>query len=127
MRREGVELEEGASDPPSHVAGSNLWKQPKHLSTMQHDINQPKYFLCCAEEGVELEEGAFDMLSRVANGDLRKAITTLQSAVRLKGLSVRADTLLDVAGQVGRQFRILSWSLRAIKRVMFSCETRFAG
>jgi len=33
---------------------------------------------------VTLEEGAFDTLSHVANGDLRKAITTLQSAVRWK-------------------------------------------
>ena len=30
-----------------------------------------------------------EALSRVSNGDLRKAITTLQSAVRLKGLQVR--------------------------------------
>lgn len=30
-----------------------------------------------------------EALSRVSNGDLRKAITTLQSAVRLKGPQVR--------------------------------------
>lgn len=37
-----------------------------------------------AEEGVELQEGAMETLAKVSGGDLRKAITTLQSAVRLK-------------------------------------------
>ena len=42
-----------------------------------------------AAEGVTLEDGGMEALSRVSNGDLRKAITTLQSAVRLKGSQVR--------------------------------------
>lgn len=42
-----------------------------------------------AAEGVTLEAGSMEGLSRVSNGDLRKAITTLQSAVRLKGPQVR--------------------------------------
>ena len=37
-----------------------------------------------AEEGVELAEGAMEALGRVSGGDLRRGITTLQSAVRLK-------------------------------------------
>ena len=37
-----------------------------------------------AEEGVALQTGAMETLGRVAGGDMRKAITTLQSAVRLK-------------------------------------------
>ncbi len=37
-----------------------------------------------AEEGVTLEAGAMDTLGKVAGGDMRKAITTLQSAVRLR-------------------------------------------
>ena len=37
-----------------------------------------------AAEGVSLGEGAMDTLGKVSGGDLRKAITTLQSAVRLK-------------------------------------------
>ncbi len=49
---------------------------------------------------MSLEDGAFDTLSHVANGDLRKAITLLQSAVRLKGAAVSSDTVLDVAGAV---------------------------
>jgi DNA polymerase III gamma/tau subunit len=41
-----------------------------------------------------------ETLSRVSNGDLRKAITTLQSASRLKGPVVEPQTLLDVSGAV---------------------------
>lgn len=57
-----------------------------------------------------MDEGTFETLSRVANGDLRKAITTLQSAVRLRGPAVAPATVLDVAGavpevRVGRQGR----------------------
>lgn len=33
---------------------------------------------------MELQEGAMETLGKVSGGDLRKAITTLQSAVRLK-------------------------------------------
>eukprot|EP00884_Botryococcus_braunii_P009525 jgi/Botrbrau1/18574/Bobra.0367s0018.1 len=40
------------------------------------------------------------VLARVSGGDLRKAITTLQSAVRLKGAEVETQTLLDVSGAV---------------------------
>ncbi|CAL8469989.1 g9531 [Coccomyxa elongata] len=54
----------------------------------------------CTEEGVELQEGAMETLGKVSGGDLRKAITTLQSAVRLKGLKVHPQTLLDVSGAV---------------------------
>ena len=37
-----------------------------------------------AEEGVTLAPGAMETLSKVSGGDLRRAITTLQSAVRLQ-------------------------------------------
>ena len=37
-----------------------------------------------AEEEVKLEPGAMETLGKVAGGDMRKAITTVQSAVRLK-------------------------------------------
>jgi replication factor C subunit 2/4 len=43
----------------------------------------------CAAEGVEMEQGAMATLGRVSGGDLRKAITTLQSAVRLKGAVIK--------------------------------------
>ena len=37
-----------------------------------------------AEEGVELEPGTMEVLGKVSNGDMRRAITSLQSAVRLQ-------------------------------------------
>ncbi len=55
---------------------------------------------CGAVEGVTLEDGTLESLSKVASGDLRKAITTLQSAVRLRGSPVAPQTVLDVAGAV---------------------------
>lgn len=51
-----------------------------------------------AEEGVKLEPGAMETLGKVAGGDMRKAITTLQSAVRLKvrcAMSGRLSTALQ--------------------------------
>ena len=54
----------------------------------------------CASEGVALLPGAREALERVAGGDLRRAITVLQSAVRLKGPEVSAETLEDVSGAV---------------------------
>ena len=41
-----------------------------------------------AEEGVTLQSGAMETLGKVAGGDMRKAITTLQSAVRLRVSSI---------------------------------------
>eukprot|EP00879_Flechtneria_rotunda_P011726 GHRR01012247.1.p1 GENE.GHRR01012247.1~~GHRR01012247.1.p1 ORF type:complete len:280 (+),score=47.21 GHRR01012247.1:488-1327(+) len=42
----------------------------------------------CSKEDVQLDPGAFTLLAQVAGGDLRKAVTTLQSAVRLGGSKV---------------------------------------
>lgn len=53
-----------------------------------------------AAEGVELGEGALETLSTLAAGDMRAAITTLQSAVRLRGSTVTPDALHDAAGAV---------------------------
>ncbi len=41
---------------------------------------------------MKLEAGAMETLGKVAGGDMRKAITTLQSAVRLR---VGSSTALD--------------------------------
>ncbi len=38
----------------------------------------------CADEDVDLAEGALETLAKASRGDLRRAITSLQSAVRLK-------------------------------------------
>ena len=54
----------------------------------------------CSSEGVTLQPGAKEALERVARGDLRRAITVLQSAVRLRGSEVSAETLEDVSGAV---------------------------
>lgn len=67
---------------------------------MHGDIIHERISHICNNEKVVLEDDAFQTLSRVANGDLRKAITLLQSAVRLKGTPVERQTVLDVAGAV---------------------------
>jgi replication factor C subunit 2/4 len=49
---------------------------------------------------VALDDEAMATLSAVSGGDLRKAITTLQSAVRLSGATISRAAILDVSGQV---------------------------
>ena len=70
--------------------------------------------LLAAAEGVTLEGKSLETLARVSNGDLRKAITTLQSAVRLQGPRVRPQTVLDVAGAI---------PAAAVQTVMRACAT----
>jgi len=41
-----------------------------------------------------------ETLGNVSGGDMRKAITTLQSAFRLKGSPVNCQTIMDVAGTI---------------------------
>jgi replication factor C subunit 2/4 len=53
-----------------------------------------------AAEGVELGAGACEALADVAGGDMRRAITALQSAVRLHGSPVTPRAVHDVAGAV---------------------------
>ncbi|KAL6767153.1 RFC4 [Auxenochlorella protothecoides x Auxenochlorella symbiontica] len=69
--------------------------KPLHGTVIDDRINH-----ICQVEGVELGPDALCTLSRVAGGDMRRAITTLQSAVRLGGSPVRPQTLMDVAGVV---------------------------
>jgi len=70
--------------------------------------------LLFAAEDVTLEGKSMETLARVSNGDLRKAITTLQSAVRLQGPRVRPQTVLDVAGAIPPA---------AVQAVMCACAT----
>lgn len=49
---------------------------------------QDRIDFVCAKESVALEPDAFQLLASISGGDLRKAVTTLQSAVRLSGGSV---------------------------------------
>ena len=53
----------------------NSWLILRHLI---YDLRS------CADEEVELEKGALETLAKVSRGDLRRAITSLQSAYRLK-------------------------------------------
>ena len=57
----------------------------------------------CQREGVEITPEAMQSLGEVSGGDMRKTITTLQSAVRLRGSPVERQTVLDVAGAVPRE------------------------
>jgi replication factor C subunit 2/4 len=57
----------------------------------------------CRAEGVEITPEAMTALGEVSGGDMRKTITTLQSAVRLRGTPVERQTVLDVAGAVPRE------------------------
>ncbi|CAD7695323.1 unnamed protein product [Ostreobium quekettii] len=69
--------------------------RPLQLDGLERRIRE-----ICGMEGVEVSDGAMRTLDMVAGGDMRKAVTTLQSAVRLKGTPVESATLLDVGGVV---------------------------
>lgn len=66
-----------------------------HEDTIRDRINH-----ICDLEGVELAPGAMATLDKVSQGDMRRAITCVQSAFRLKGSPVSSQTLIDVSGQV---------------------------
>eukprot|EP00873_Tetraselmis_striata_P019827 jgi/Tetstr1/440091/TSEL_028449.t1 len=66
----------------------------------QQAVMSERILRICGEEGVTLQDGAMLSLSKVSGGDLRKAITTLQSAVRLGGNDVQSSTIIDVAAVV---------------------------
>lgn len=51
-------------------------------------LSDAKWCSMCSKEDVQLDQDAFSLLAQVSAGDLRKAVTTLQSAVRLGGTKV---------------------------------------
>ncbi len=57
--------------------------KPLHEGIINERINH-----ICEKECVALAADALALLGKVSGGDLRKAVTTLQSAVRLSGLDV---------------------------------------
>eukprot|EP00775_Hariotina_reticulata_P013628 gene13628-13754_t len=67
---------------------------------LHQEVMSDRVHYICKAEGVELDADAFKLLAQVSAGDLRKAVTTLQSAVRLAGSKVTRQAILDVAGQV---------------------------
>jgi len=54
----------------------------------------------CEQEGIEFTEEILDTLTRVSEGDMRKVITYLQSAHRLYGSDLSADSIIDIAGVI---------------------------
>jgi len=57
--------------------------------------------LICDKEGVTLGPDVMATLGTVSGGDLRRAITTLQSAVRLAGPAVSRCAVVVCGGAVG--------------------------
>ena len=70
---------------------------------LQGEVIEDRINHICRAEGVEINEDAIKVLGEVSSGDMRKTITTLQSAVRLRGSPVERQTILDVAGAVPRE------------------------
>lgn len=52
---------------------------------LHREVMSDRLHFICNKEGVDLQPDALQLLAQVAGGDLRKAVTTLQSAVRLGG------------------------------------------
>eukprot|EP00891_Asterochloris_glomerata_P008841 jgi/Astpho2/8841/fgenesh1_pm.00129_%23_10_t len=82
--------------------------KPLHGSIMDNRLQH-----ICQEEGVQLPPESLQTLVKVSGGDLRKAITTLQSAVRLQ-----PQTILDVAGAVPQS--VLAGLLAACRSGIFA-------
>jgi replication factor C subunit 2/4 len=55
---------------------------------LHQEVMSDRLHFICGKEGVTLQQEALKLLAEVAGGDLRKAVTTLQSAVRLSGVQV---------------------------------------
>ena len=70
---------------------------------LQGEIIEERINHICRAEGVEITPEAMTALGEVSGGDMRKTITTLQSAVRLRGSPVERPTVLDVAGAVPKE------------------------
>lgn len=80
--------------PPCRCAKFRF--RPLHQEIMSSRISH-----IAEAEALTLDADALPTLSAVSGGDLRKAITTLQSAVRLSaGGPVTRSALLDVSGQI---------------------------
>eukprot|EP00877_Chromochloris_zofingiensis_P010586 jgi/Chrzof1/5781/Cz16g15180.t1 len=69
--------------------------KPLHQGIMHDRVK-----FICDKENVVLDGDALNLLGDISGGDLRKAVTTLQSAVRLGGSHVQKQAILDVSGEV---------------------------
>ena len=86
----------------------------------------------CAEEGVALQSGAMETLGKVAGGDMRKAITTLQSAVRLRVSSFctsrhQPEHLALVSGCSQWSHLVVTSSKQAVCAAVEDCITGATG
>eukprot|EP00794_Sanderia_malayensis_P011058 gene11058-12225_t len=65
------------------------------------DIIKERLMDICQKEQVEISQEALDNLINLSEGDMRKAITFLQSASRLKAdTEITADDIMEIAGAV---------------------------
>lgn len=85
---------------------------------LQGEVISDRINHICRHEGVEITPEAMEALGEVSGGDMRKTITTLQSAVRLRGTPVERQTVLDVAGAVPRE--VVGTLLEACRSGTFS-------
>ncbi|KAK2573546.1 Replication factor C subunit 4 [Acropora cervicornis] len=73
--------------------------KPLSTETLEKRLN-----MICGEENVKCDEKAIHELIKISEGDMRKAITYLQSAYRLKGEdTVEAKDITEIAGVVPDQ------------------------
>jgi len=63
----------------------NTVRATRRFKPMHDAVMNERVQFICGKEGVQLSEESMATLGVVSNGDLRRAITTLQSAVRLAG------------------------------------------
>lgn len=84
---------------------------------LQGEVITDRIMHICQNEGVEIAPGTISTLAGVSGGDMRKAITTLQSAVRLRGSPVVPQTIIDVAGAVPEE---------AATRLLVACREPFS-
>lgn len=70
--------------------------KPLSTDTLEKSLN-----MICEKENVKCDKKAIQELIKISEGDMRKAITYLQSAQRLKGEDmVEADDISEIAGVV---------------------------
>lgn len=80
------------------------------FSPLNEESMANRILYICMKEGVQLQDGVIKTLRNVSNGDLRKAITTLQSAVCFYGSIVSNKVINEIAGMIPDEKIDLIWS-----------------
>ncbi|KAG6624409.1 hypothetical protein CIPAW_16G025200 [Carya illinoinensis] len=70
---------------------------------LSEEIMSSRILHICKEERLNLDAEALSTLSSISQGDLRRAITYLQSAVRLFGSSISSKDLISVSGVIPQE------------------------